>query len=487
MEDKVKAALVLGILIRVIFWHVTPVTGDGALHLSIIKFMGDNLAIPVFEEAAGPNPYWYPPLFHLLSAGIYLLTGEPRLSTLVFGVLGLFAFYRFTGEHFKKHSAAATAALALLPFHIYYSAISYPDSLLFLLSVLAFDRYLTHLRDGKRKSLVDAAILSSLAASTHYNGLVVLAAVGAHLLVRNRRKALAFLVLGALLSSPWYARNYAVFGNPIWPKLGGGLYPDDSAVQELPPVDAALNLINPVRWVGTYLDFLIGAPNSGEDFFDNIERAGNRIPFAQAAALLWVLAALYLTYCLIAGLRGISKEALLLLACALAFGLPFYSGNGLARMFTPAIVFVPLMLASGAKKATRQLLLWVALTALLAGSLAYALVYDDMRGGYAPFFDMMKEGIGPGERVLMPYNVGECLYFTERKCARIGSAGGVPIVLEGELEASLLENGIEYVCCTSINHEALSGYNRMVCEHYIGEPPIFSHINGNVWGRCWRT
>ncbi len=487
MEPKVKALIALGIIIRVVFWLTTPVTGDATFHLSVIRYIAENGSIPVFEEEAGPNPFWYPPLFHLTSAFFHAVLRDGRLATLFFGCAGIFAFNRLVSRHYPKQEAKSTAVLCLMPFHIYYSSIAYPESLLFLVSVMAYDSYLSYLRCKLSTGFIHALMFSVLAATTHYHGWAVLASIAAHMLMRERKKAIAFLFVGLVLASPWYIRNYSMFGNPIWPKLGAGHFVGDTAVQKLPLSDAVTNLFNPKRWVGTYYDFLIGAPNSGEDAIEKMTDYSRGNPYALVAAIMWFFAAFAILYFTFAGLMAQDMRTLAIAALAVAFCTLPYAGNGLARIFTPAIVFFPIILSKGCDSSRRGVILWISLSMLVAGSYAYSHTYMSMRQGYAGFFQMMREGIDANERVLMPYNIGECLYFSERKCVRVGSAEGIPETGIEDLEETLEEYGVKYVCCTSINEQALKGYNKMVCDHYAERPALFRAVDGNIWGRCWRA
>ncbi|MBU0762832.1 MAG: glycosyltransferase family 39 protein [Candidatus Altiarchaeota archaeon] len=484
MDSKISAVIIFGILLRILFWTTAPVTGDATFHLTITAYIAEHKTVPVFEDAAGPNPFWYPPLFHLSSAIIYYITGVDRLAPLLFGILGIFAFYKFTKNHFPKYNTFSTAILALMPFHIYYSSIAYPETLMFLVATLAYNSYFNWMKNKRTGEFFNAVGFSSLALMTHYYGFIVLCSVAAHLAIKNKKNAILFFTIGVILSSPWYLRNYAIFGNPLWPKLGAGYYKGDSAIQALPLADAVYNVLNPKRWAGTYFDFLMGAPNSGEDLLEKTAaNAGNKA-ILWLGAVMWFVAALVFLHFLFKGLNCLSIKDAILPALAFVISILPYSGNNLARMFVCAIPFIPVIIAKGIGS-RQSLTFFAAIIVLTAGSYTYAYTNMKVREEYTPFFNLMKERIGSDERVLMPYKVGECLYFSKKRCARVGSAGGVQIVDEEELEENIAENRISYVCCTSMNYDSLRGYNRMVCEHYSRGQPSFSYVKNNIWGKCW--
>jgi 4-amino-4-deoxy-L-arabinose transferase-like glycosyltransferase len=140
MDDRSKAALILaaGALVRLVFWLTTPVTGDALFHYSIAKYISDTYSVPTFEYVTGPNPFWWPPLFHIITALLYKLTGVLTLTPLVFGLVGLFMFYVFCRRFYPNDAVTATLVLAFLPFHVYYSSVGYFETLMFFLAVCAF-------------------------------------------------------------------------------------------------------------------------------------------------------------------------------------------------------------------------------------------------------------------------------------------------------------------------------------------------------------
>ena len=102
------------------------------------------------------------------------------------------------------------------------------------------------------------------------------------------------------------------------------------------------------------------------------------------------------------------------------------------------------------------------------------------------FFEMMAARIGPQENVVMPFNVGECAYFTGLRCLRIGSVGGVPRPGPGEVGKVMRESGVDYVCCTSLGWDGHSEADKALCGHFKGQEAEISYNRGEVWGRCWR-
>ncbi len=493
MDERrlVQAAIAAGALVRIAFWLTAPVTGDAAIHYSVARYIAENQAIPSFEPASGPNPFWWPPLFHIISAVLYRLTGVLTLAPLVFGVLGLLAMSAFARAHYPRLELPAVSLLAFLPLHMYYSGIGYFETLLFLLAVAAFHNYMRFMESQEGRHLAYAAVLWCLSAGTHYHGFVPTVAIGAHLLLRDRRRAIAFLAAVAILSGPWYLRNYMVFGNPVWPKLSAGHFPGDAAYATLTPAQAILQLASPLSWAGVYLDFWTGAPNSGEDFAANAAAGRAMYPLFDILLLPWFAASAAATLLAVWGFRRMrSQDASILPLLAFASCLIFFAANSLARMFIAFLPFALIFAAEGyaaAKFRRKHLALLAAFLLFAGGSYGYAYTYKTMRDPYMPFFLAMRERLPQDARVVMPFNVGECAYFSGRQCVRIGSAGGITRPTADDLEDVLRAGGISYVCCSGINWDEVSVGDRLICDSFNESAPSIDYALDGAWGRCWRT
>lgn len=493
MEERrlVQAVIVAGALVRIAFWLTAPVTGDATIHFSVARYIAENHAIPSFEPASGPNPFWWPPLFHIISAVLYKLTGVLTLAPLLFGILGLYAMSVFARAHYPRLELPAVSLLAFLPFHMYYSGIGYFETLIFLLAVAAFHNYISFLKSGEARNLAYTAVFCSLSAWTHYHGFVPAMAIGAHLFLKDRRRALAFMAAVTLMSCPWYVRNLVVFGNPVWPKLSAGYFPGDAAYAPLPFMQTLSQLASPGAWASVYLDFWTGAPNSGEDFASNAAAGRARYPLFDILLLPWFAATAAATILALWGVKTMRDgEAGRLPVIIIASCTIFFTANRLARMFIALMPFAVIYAAEGyaaIKFRWKHAALLAAFLLFVGGSYGYAYTYKTMRDPYMPFFLMMRERIPDGARVVMPFNVGECAYFSGRQCVRIGSAGGIPRPTADNMQEVLREGKISYVCCTSINWDEVSGGDRLICDGFKERTPFIDYSSGGAWGRCWKT
>ena len=474
---------VFAILFRIILFNIIPVTGDATFHYPIIEYMGDNFSMPIFEYVTGPNPFWYPPFYHIIGAIIYSVFGKAEYTPLFIGVTGLFVFYFFVKKHYPKHAVSATALLAVLPFHSYYSAIGYPDGLLFILAIASFHFYKNYLIVGDKRNLFYTACFCALSASTHYHGFAPLAAIAIHLGLKNPKHALIFIVIASTLSSPWYIRNTYIFGNPIWPKIFGGYFPDDGAVQSMPKTLDGLFGLH--KWQALFFDFWIGAPNSGDDIMEKLYLANEKTKFAYPLAVLWLCAMILVT---VLSVRGVKKIGSSLWIITFIICLIPFSGNGLARMFTAFTPFIIIALAKGYESlrfSGKNVLAIILAIALISGPVGYGMGYNSYRQKYTPIFDAIRLGTEPAETIVMPFNIGDCIYQTKRKCLRIGSIGGIPNPSEGKVRDILKQGGVDKVCCTSLSVGEMSATDKLICNGFMNKTPIIDFNKNGVWGKCW--
>ncbi|MFC2163228.1 ArnT family glycosyltransferase [Candidatus Altiarchaeota archaeon] len=490
MDHREKTIIILAaaVMVRIIFWMTTPVTGDACFHYSVSRYIAETHEIPSFEYQSGPNPFWWPPLFHILTAAIFKLTGILTLSPLIFSIAGLVLFHIFVKEFYPKIATESLLILSFLPLHLYYSSIGYFETLLFLLSVASYHFYFRHLAKKGGISLAYAVIAAGLSALTHYHGLIPLLAISSHLFLTDRRRGLTFLMIGLLIASPWYARNYLVFGNPIWPKVHPGYYPDDIAVQSPPLTQNILNLASPTRWIGVFFDFWIGAPNSGEDFADNVAIGSRRFPLFMPAMMIWLASILAFSLLAKKGFIHMRKDGrmgfmlLVLLACLVPFMM-----NNLARMFISFSPFIIIAIASGYQRIDNRfktIALAVGLMLLTIGSYGYSYTYRQINSGYQPFFQKIRDQVGL-EKVIMPFNIQDCIYHTGRHCVRIGSTGGIPKINVENIDEIIRDHDIGYVCCSSMHWDAVPEDEKSICERYGQEKATINYVNQDVWGRCW--
>jgi len=151
-----------------------------------------------------------------------------RLLNGTLGVAAALALATLAGRHLAPRAGAVAGALFFtLP--ISWSLMTHAgvDLAVVLYAALATTAFLAWVADGSGADLRRAALMAGLAGGSKPMGLLVPALLGAGLLAvlarraeparRRVRPALAFGLLALLAASPWYVRNAAETGNPIYP------------------------------------------------------------------------------------------------------------------------------------------------------------------------------------------------------------------------------------------------------------------------------
>lgn len=91
-----------------------------------------------------------------------------------------------------------------------------------------------HAREHRRSHVCWAAVAASIGALSRDYGLAfpVLGLVLISIRKETRSDALHFITVSALIAAPWYLRNWAITGNPVYPMRLGGLFPGNSIHDE---------------------------------------------------------------------------------------------------------------------------------------------------------------------------------------------------------------------------------------------------------------
>jgi hypothetical protein len=226
------------------------------LGVTFLLALASTLTPPVEWDAlvyhlAGPKTYieagrvlWVPDNFHLsfpaltemLFLGAMLLKGDilARLVHLTYGVLTVAAIYAFSRKHFDGPVPLLAAVLfASIPTAVTIATWAYVDLALAFYAFIAFFAVINWLdRPGDSRWLLVAGILSGMAMSVKYTGLTSLVVASVLVLVTAFRTRtdyrrwlvglMVMIVVAVALASPWYLKNLAYTGNPVYPYLLGG-------------------------------------------------------------------------------------------------------------------------------------------------------------------------------------------------------------------------------------------------------------------------
>ena len=209
-------------------------TSDECFHAWMSEWIASHGALPATVDGLyGGFKYFYPPLLHLLGAGVVKLFGAPAFREVNVALLAaLLAGAWFALSRAGARTAAAIAVLALAAWpglvqqgvRMYVECLSAALAVGTTLALLATGRAPTR---GRAVLLGALAGLGVLAKQSGLLALPVLGALAALALWRGRRAhagafALA-LAVACAVAAPFWVRNAALFGSPVYPMFGRDL------------------------------------------------------------------------------------------------------------------------------------------------------------------------------------------------------------------------------------------------------------------------
>lgn len=193
---------------------------DEAAHLANVIRLAHHLQLPPLNVPEHKQP----PLFYLLGAGVYRVSGDPRAVRLVATVLGIatllvihaLARRLFPGRRLVP--VGATALFALLPEMQYLSGAASDESVAWLSGALVLLCTVVALLRPRldTRFIALSGVVSGVAILSKETVWVLVAILAVVIVVRQRRcirvlDAAAYLVPLAVLSGWWFARNLVAF------------------------------------------------------------------------------------------------------------------------------------------------------------------------------------------------------------------------------------------------------------------------------------
>ena len=213
-------------------YHEVPLNKD-ALHyhmLAISLCSGQGLAWQ------GEPSALVPPLYPLLLAGIYALTGSSRIGVLIFqtllGATLAVLIYLSAEKIFSRKTALVSAFVAALYWPFVTGSLRYLSESLFLPLLIAGAYFsILTLEEKKTAGSVLAGGFLGLAALTrsvifYFPVLIVCHLAWNYLKGRDRKllkSGFIFILAFGLVYSPWIVRNYLVLGSPVLTNTNSGM------------------------------------------------------------------------------------------------------------------------------------------------------------------------------------------------------------------------------------------------------------------------
>jgi 4-amino-4-deoxy-L-arabinose transferase-like glycosyltransferase len=365
LDKYTKLAIIIiliGILIRFSLASIYHVSGDACWQLSNSIFAAENNRLPLFEQFGRDEPFWAPPLFHVVAAVIYkifLNLGKDiadfavKMISPILGSLTLILSFLIAKKLFNKKIAFYSLLfLTFIPLHIDYSVFSYVDGTITFLAILS-----VYLAINNRILL--SAIAAGLTILTKYNGAFILPVL-LFIIYMNNKKDIKRLIKDALIisivpmaiGSIWFIRNFIALGNPVWPFMNS-LF---NGYQIKTFAEANVGSLNPINLLdinGVVSIFLgiFGVPNGNINSFSFFN-----IPYLNILLTIWLAATIIFIIPFLIGIPSKKLKYKNLLMIWIGFYIILiilYVMNAswsVARFLLPAFPAVALIWAYGMQK-----------------------------------------------------------------------------------------------------------------------------------------
>lgn len=206
---------------------------DGvAYHLPYAKLFNDIRTIPI-EDPLNIGYMGLPHGMHLFSTWFYMANGFndvfARLLSPVFGLMSVLLVYAFVRRFADQNIALLSAFfLSLVPLFIAHSMITYVNLPEAFFCAFAMFMVWAGIKSKNSKFIFFGGLLAGAAMLIKYSAIMVVPAALAVIIWFGRKDlknavklSVIFLFAMALMGSIWFARNAAVYGNPVYPYFGG--------------------------------------------------------------------------------------------------------------------------------------------------------------------------------------------------------------------------------------------------------------------------
>lgn len=215
MNRKLLFLVVFFVFLRVFLFNVNISEWGDSYHIvaaaeelrANFSYPVDEKRLPLFSVLIALNPLpvemivWAKVLQAFLTGGILFLTY--RLAR------------RLLPDLSKNYARLTTLYLLFSPVFLYWSIRVVGGILLTFLVLLAFGIYHSNIVPARKLAFLGAVV--GLASLTRYEGFLLAGSFGLSLLLAKKfRSLILYSLFFTLVVSPWFARNFFVFGNPFF-------------------------------------------------------------------------------------------------------------------------------------------------------------------------------------------------------------------------------------------------------------------------------
>ena len=440
LDKYTRYSVIIIVLFSIIILSLTSiyhVSGDGCWHASVGKYIWKNHEIPLFQPLGREEPFYAPPLYHMITAFVYsvfnIFSNDTanfaiKFVSPIFGIAALMLSFLTIKKLFNSKIAFYSILfLAFIPIFLDYSIFSYVESTMAFFVILSI--YLM-----VNDKVAYSGIAAGLSILAKLNGAFVLPVL-IFILYRKFGSKKAFyrnvvIVIGLslLIASPWLLRNWMLLGNPIWPFLNFAF--DGYEARSFSSFNLN-NIIDPDLYAFTYMG-IFGVPDGNYRTLAMVN-----LPYFRILFFIWMAGTFIFSFPFIAGIfnfkniRKSFKSHDIGIVLALSYLILFFMyaanvGFSVSRMLLPAFPAFAMIWAFGfeklAKGAFRKTAIFL-LTAVIIGFVLTEFVKikyaSDSWNAFRPDFDWARQNTSPdaifiAEGQCVPYNLERTsMYATE--------------------------------------------------------------------------
>ena len=163
----ISLVLFIGIALRLINFN-SPFSHDEWYTYDIVARNFSSMNAQMYDDVHMPLYFYvakiYTEIFQLTKSNLKFLS-------VIFGILGIIAFYIFTKKYFQEKIAIlSTAILSFSVFHVSYSQTARMYSMLFLFTVISLYFLFEIIFENKKRSIIGYVIANLVVLYTHFFG-----------------------------------------------------------------------------------------------------------------------------------------------------------------------------------------------------------------------------------------------------------------------------------------------------------------------------
>ena len=226
------AVLLLSFIVYILYLGVTVskpiIFGDEGFHAEVSKWIGENGIYPkwyplFYDTESSKGGFLRPPLLYMVFSGFALPGWNELVVKLViplFSVLTALILFLWVRELISPEAGLFAALLFLMiPSQVTYAVLFYSDGLFLLTAMMSIFFFHKYIKTERPLFFSLTAVFTALSLLTKTSGPVMLVFFLLYpLLTTDRKKyfmiGLKLILVIFILMTPWFIRNFALYGSP---------------------------------------------------------------------------------------------------------------------------------------------------------------------------------------------------------------------------------------------------------------------------------